>query len=146
MFFQRKQKKLAEKLFSDASNMIIEIKNDNDIQMQDPNATTILFAAYLLLDMVPAYQLFMIKQGATKEQYDFLTQKLQDVHAEIRNSMIEAQDEIGNDPHAADILLFTLADTTCRLANMEKPLYAIRAMQDHFVVHIGNASRLIQRS
>ena len=68
MFFKSKQQKLAEKLFSDASNMIIEIKNDNDIQMRDPNATTVLLAAYIflvagflgqtdvVLDMVPVYQ------------------------------------------------------------------------------------------
>lgn len=156
MFFKSKQQKLAEKLFSDASNMIIAIKHDNDIQMRDPNATTVLLAAYIflvagflgqtdvVLDMVPVYHRFMIKQGATKEQYDFQTQKLQDVHTEIRNTMIEAQDEIGNDPNAADILLFALADTTCKLANIQDPLYATRAMQDYFILHLRNAAKLIR--
>lgn len=156
MFFKSKQQKLAEKLFSDAANMIIAIKNDNDIQMRDPNSTTVLLAAYIflvagflgqtdvVLDIVPVYQRFMIKQGATKEQYDFQTQKLQDVYTEIRNTMIETQVETGNDPHAADILLFALADTTCKLANIQDPLYATRAMQDYFIFHLGNAAKLIR--
>lgn len=156
MLFKNSKKRKAEELFSQAGDMIIRLINEPDLKMSNPDSTSIIFSAYLFmvagflgegdisLEMVPIYQRFLVEKGASKNVYDYMSELVQRSYSQIRETMIEAQDELGRGN--VDALIFALADTVCTLTETENKFIGTGIVTEYLSIYLDKANRSIHRS
>lgn len=155
MLFKNSEERIAKKLFSQATDMIMRLINDPELKMNHPDSTSIIFSAYLFMiagflgegdiseEMFPVYQRFLVEKGASKNSYDYMSELVQMNYSKIRETMIEAQDELGSN---VDALIFALADTICTLTETENKLIGTGIVKDYLLFYLDKASRSIHRS
>ena len=152
MFFKGAVKKRAKKLFDDSYDMIVRMITEPELKMKHPDSSSIIFSAYLFMiagflgkgelseEMVPIYQRFLIEQGASKNQFDYMTSMVQKYYSEIRAQMIDAQDEIGSN---VDALLFALSDIVSRMTEAENVFLGTGIIKEYITLYLNRAGKIV---
>lgn len=152
MLFKGSVKKKASKLFWEVSDMTARLTTEPELTAKNPDLSSIIFSAYLFMvagflgkgkiseEMFPIYQRFLVEKGASKEAFDLLSSYVQKYYSEIRRTMIEAQDKLGNN---VDALLFALSDTVCELAQVEDRFIGVGIVKEYITIYLERASKIV---
>lgn len=153
MFGSKKRKEQAQRLFIESSKMITAIMNNTELQPLEPGVGAPVYAGCIFivtsflrkekvaLEMVPVYGASLLSSyDITKEQHDYYLNRLNFCYQEIRSTMIEAQDEVGNN---LEVLFFAMCDKICDLAHIKNKLKATDILLGYFSTFIDRAKLIL---